>query len=199
MASTGKRKTTMAKLNRERRLLDRRIEKKAKKDARKRAAALNPGGTSDELIRHDQRRAERHQRRPERHQRRADRHPRRADRHRPTLRSGWHAATRQPQQRLHAGPRYCRQDQQVLQTQAELGRQSVKRIFGNGRYANVTATLALLMAMGGTSYAAVTISGANIKDRSVKRNDLVQRPRRRGAHAPGARPLRPPRRPWRSA
>ena len=50
MASTGKRKTTMAKLNRERRLLDRRIEKKAKKDARKRAAALNPGGTSDELI-----------------------------------------------------------------------------------------------------------------------------------------------------
>ena len=39
MASTGKRKTTMAKLNRERRLLERRIEKKAKKDARKRAAA----------------------------------------------------------------------------------------------------------------------------------------------------------------
>ena len=50
MASTGKRKTTMAKLNRERRLLDRRIEKKAKKDARKRAAALNPGGTGDEPI-----------------------------------------------------------------------------------------------------------------------------------------------------
>jgi hypothetical protein len=40
MASTGKRKTTMAKLNRERRLLERRLEKKAKKDARKRAAAL---------------------------------------------------------------------------------------------------------------------------------------------------------------
>ena len=40
MASSGKRKTTMAKLNRERRLLERRLEKKAKKDARKRAAAL---------------------------------------------------------------------------------------------------------------------------------------------------------------
>ena len=40
MASSGKRKTTMAKLNRERRLLERRIEKKARKDARKRAAAL---------------------------------------------------------------------------------------------------------------------------------------------------------------
>ena len=40
MASSGKRKTTMAKLNRERRLVERRQEKKAKKDARKRAAAL---------------------------------------------------------------------------------------------------------------------------------------------------------------
>ena len=44
MASTGKRKTTMAKLQRERRLLERRIEKKAKKDARKRAAAEPPSG-----------------------------------------------------------------------------------------------------------------------------------------------------------
>ena len=43
MASTGKRKTTMAKLNRERRLLERRLEKKAKKDARKRAAANASG------------------------------------------------------------------------------------------------------------------------------------------------------------
>jgi hypothetical protein len=40
MASSGKRKTTMAKLNRERRLLDRRLEKQARKDARKRAAEL---------------------------------------------------------------------------------------------------------------------------------------------------------------
>lgn len=44
MASTGKRKTTMAKLNRERRLLERRLEKKAKKDARKRAATDDPAG-----------------------------------------------------------------------------------------------------------------------------------------------------------
>ena len=49
MASTGKRKTTMAKLNRERRLLERRLEKKAKKDARKRAAANEPAGPSDAL------------------------------------------------------------------------------------------------------------------------------------------------------
>ncbi len=49
MASSGKRKTTMAKLNRERRLLERRLEKKAKKDARKRAAAQDPGLPGDTL------------------------------------------------------------------------------------------------------------------------------------------------------
>ena len=38
MASSNKRKTTMAKLNRERRLLERRAEKQAKKAARKQAA-----------------------------------------------------------------------------------------------------------------------------------------------------------------
>ena len=39
MASSSKRKTTMAKLNRERKLLERRQEKQAKKAARKQAAA----------------------------------------------------------------------------------------------------------------------------------------------------------------
>jgi hypothetical protein len=34
----------MAKLNRERRLIERRLEKKARKDARKREAALHPDG-----------------------------------------------------------------------------------------------------------------------------------------------------------
>ena len=33
----------------------------------------------------------------------------------------------------------------------------MKRMFNNGRYANVTATLALVLAMGGTSYAAYTL------------------------------------------
>ena len=49
MASSGKRKTTMAKLNRERRLIQRRLEKQAKKDARKRASAQDPGPVSDTL------------------------------------------------------------------------------------------------------------------------------------------------------
>jgi hypothetical protein len=39
MASGNRKKTTMAKLNRERRLAERRLEKQAKKEARKRAAA----------------------------------------------------------------------------------------------------------------------------------------------------------------
>jgi hypothetical protein len=44
MASSGKKKTTMAKLNRESRLRERRVEKQLKKDARKRAALA---GTDD--------------------------------------------------------------------------------------------------------------------------------------------------------
>jgi hypothetical protein len=49
MASSGKRKTTMAKLNRERRLLERRLEKQAKKNARKRAAAEPPAPATETL------------------------------------------------------------------------------------------------------------------------------------------------------
>jgi hypothetical protein len=39
MASSGKRKTTMAKLTRESRLRERRLDKQARKEARKQAAA----------------------------------------------------------------------------------------------------------------------------------------------------------------
>lgn len=42
MASNGKKKTTMAKLSRETKLRERRLDKQAKKDARKRAAADHP-------------------------------------------------------------------------------------------------------------------------------------------------------------
>ena len=48
MASSGKKKTTMAKLSRESRLRERRMEKKARKDARRRAAE-DPSGQSDVL------------------------------------------------------------------------------------------------------------------------------------------------------
>ena len=53
MASSGKKKTTMAKLNRESRLRDRRALKAAKKDARKRASADGSVGTTDALTSDD--------------------------------------------------------------------------------------------------------------------------------------------------
>jgi hypothetical protein len=56
MASSGKKKTTMAKLNRESRLRERRLDKQARKDARKHAAAggpNGPNGQTDELAQPD--------------------------------------------------------------------------------------------------------------------------------------------------
>jgi hypothetical protein len=49
MASSNKRKTTMAKLNRERKLIERRLEKQAKKEARKRASGQDPSPPSNTL------------------------------------------------------------------------------------------------------------------------------------------------------
>lgn len=42
MAGSGKKRTTMAKLNRENKLRERRADKQARKDARKREAAESP-------------------------------------------------------------------------------------------------------------------------------------------------------------
>jgi hypothetical protein len=49
MASSGKKKTTMAKLTRESRLRERRLDKQAKKDARRQAPAHHPDQPSDML------------------------------------------------------------------------------------------------------------------------------------------------------
>ncbi|HEX8714574.1 MAG TPA: hypothetical protein VF706_03310 [Solirubrobacteraceae bacterium] len=49
MASSGKKKTTMAKLMRESRLRERRLDKQAKKDARKQASADRPDGLVETL------------------------------------------------------------------------------------------------------------------------------------------------------
>lgn len=71
----------------------------------------------------------------------------------------------------------------------------MKRIFGGGSYANVTATIALIVALGGTSYAAVklprnSVSSVQVKDRSLLKKDfkLGQIPagKRGPAGAPGA-------------
>ena len=49
MASGGKKKTIMAKLNRESRLRERRLDKQARKDARKLASTRQPDGPGDGL------------------------------------------------------------------------------------------------------------------------------------------------------
>lgn len=49
MASSGKKKTTMAKLTRESRLRERRLDKQARKDARKLAPAHDPNAPDDIL------------------------------------------------------------------------------------------------------------------------------------------------------
>ena len=54
MGSSGKKKTTFAKLNRERKLLERRQEKQARKDARKRASSeQDPAPLDDTLATND--------------------------------------------------------------------------------------------------------------------------------------------------
>jgi hypothetical protein len=53
MASNSKKKTTMAKLNRESAVRERRLRKQAKKDARKQAAASPPSGADDTSARAD--------------------------------------------------------------------------------------------------------------------------------------------------
>jgi hypothetical protein len=49
MGSSGKKRTTMAKLTRESRLRERRLDKQAKKDARKLAPAHDPDAPGDSL------------------------------------------------------------------------------------------------------------------------------------------------------
>jgi hypothetical protein len=48
MASSGKKKTTMAKINREGKLRERRLEKAARKDARKQGIAERPAHYEEE-------------------------------------------------------------------------------------------------------------------------------------------------------
>lgn len=48
----------------------------------------------------------------------------------------------------------------------------MRRIFGDGRYANVTATLAVVLGLGGTAWAATTITSRDIRNGSIKTVDL---------------------------
>jgi hypothetical protein len=57
MASRGKKKTTMAKLNREAKLRERKLDKQARKDARKREAAEGPAEPTEAPLDEDDRAA----------------------------------------------------------------------------------------------------------------------------------------------
>ncbi len=50
----------------------------------------------------------------------------------------------------------------------------MKRVFDQGRYANVTATMALVVALGGTAYAANTVRSRDIVNGQVKHVDLAK-------------------------
>ena len=46
------------------------------------------------------------------------------------------------------------------------------RMFSSGRYAAVTSTLALVVSLGGVSYAAVVVTGDNIQVGTVTTKDV---------------------------
>jgi len=46
-------------------------------------------------------------------------------------------------------------------------------MFSNGRYANVTATLALIVALGGTSYAAIVLPANSVGSRQLKKRAVT--------------------------
>ena len=49
----------------------------------------------------------------------------------------------------------------------------MKRMFSNGHYANVTATLALVVALGGTSYAAISLPANSVGTKQLKKRAVT--------------------------
>jgi hypothetical protein len=55
------------------------------------------------------------------------------------------------------------------------GGRRMTRIFGGARYANVTATMALVVALGGTSYAAIKLPANSVTSKTVKDRSLLSK------------------------
>jgi hypothetical protein len=51
----------------------------------------------------------------------------------------------------------------------------MKHVFGRGNYANVTATLALVVALGGTSYAAIKLPANSVGSAQLKKNAVTSK------------------------
>jgi len=47
------------------------------------------------------------------------------------------------------------------------------RLFGGGRYANITSTMALVVALGGTSYAAIKLPANSVGPKQIKSNAVT--------------------------
>jgi hypothetical protein len=56
----------------------------------------------------------------------------------------------------------------------------MRRIFGGSRYANVIATMALVLALGGTSYAAIKLPANSVTSKQVKDRSLLSKDFKRG-------------------
>jgi hypothetical protein len=63
----------------------------------------------------------------------------------------------------------------------------MRRIFGKGHYANVTATMALVVALGGTSYAAIKLPANSVTTKTVKDRSLLSKDFKRGQLPAGKR------------
>jgi hypothetical protein len=63
----------------------------------------------------------------------------------------------------------------------------MRRIFGERRYANVTATMALVLALGGTSYAAIKLPANSVTSKTVKNRSLLSKDFKRGQLPAGKR------------
>lgn len=57
----------------------------------------------------------------------------------------------------------------------------MKQVFATGQYANVTATLALVVALGGTSYAAIKLPANSVGAKQLKKSAVTAKKIRRGA------------------
>ena len=63
----------------------------------------------------------------------------------------------------------------------------MKAHFGSGRYANVTSTIALVVALGGTSYAAIKLPRNSVTSQTVKDKSLLSKDFKTGQLPAGKR------------
>jgi hypothetical protein len=66
-------------------------------------------------------------------------------------------------------------DRHAVEASATREAERMKPHFGTGRYANVTSTIALVVALGGTSYAAIKLPRNSVTSQTVKDKSLLSK------------------------